>query len=490
MTRSWRTSAVWMLFGLLAVLSPTMSGQAPTAKPQPQFKGIFEAINYPEDITLYDTFFVNADVGWIAGGQVNLVGGVILHTRDGGTTWTVQHGDHQSSDPAVKSLRFLDEKTGWAISKDRILHTRDGENWILSGTLHDAYVDYMFTSPTRGVYLDSTTIHRTDNGGRSWQKVAQCTGRVEVEGLTRSVACNWVRLQFVTPTVGYAVAVSYAAPDFVFLAKTVDGGAAWTITTGRVTGKAEDAVFLDENTGYVRVGYWDSGQLFKTEDGGKTWTGMAGSPGLGMAFADPEVGWAFGNRKLSFTTDGGRRWNSRTFAFPADVTAFSLPRRDRGYVVGEHGMIYRYRIVPAAENVPKSIAAPLMPVFDSPLDDQVEKLPGQLASLEKSAAAAAGDAPPPAFTEQLNALEATLSAASTEAPKFTARYRNLNLLSVGFQMATELPAQLQGLRESLQALKQGSNFKTTATTLPDVRTKAQGLVQMVRGFFQKRQEVK
>jgi hypothetical protein len=311
-----------------------------------------------------------------------------------------------------------------------------------------------------------------------------------MQGLTRSVQCNWVRLQFVSPTVGYAVGVSYDAPDFVFLAKTVDGGAAWTMTTGRVTGKAEDAVFLDENTGYVRVGYWDSGQLFKTEDGGKTWTGMAGSPGQGMAFADPEVGWAFGVRKLSFTTDGGRRWNSRTFAFPAEVTAFSLPRRDRGYVVGEHGMIYRYRIVPVAENVPKSIAAPLMPAFDSPLDDQVEKLPGQLASLEKAAAAAAGDAAPPTFVEQLSAVEATLGAASTEAPKFTASYRNLNLLAVGFQMVTDLPAQLQGLRESVQALKQGNSFKSTATTLPEVRTKAQSLVQMVRGFFQKRQEAK
>jgi hypothetical protein len=217
---------------------------------------------------------------------------------------------------------------------------------------------------------------------------------------------------------------------------------------------------------------------------------MAGSPGQGMAFADPEVGWAFGINKLSFTTDGGRRWNSRTFAFPAEVTAFSLPRRDRGYVVGEHGMIFRYRIVPIAENVPKSIAAPLMPGFDSPLDDQVEKLQGQLASLEKSAAGATGDAPPAAFAEQLSAVEATLGAASTEAPKFTARYRNLNLLAIGFQMTTELPSQLQGLKESLQAMKQGSNFKSTATALPDVRAKAQGLVQMVRGFFQKRQEAK
>jgi hypothetical protein len=213
---------------------------------------------------------------------------------------------------------------------------------------------------------------------------------------------------------------------------------------------------------------------------------------MGMAFADPEVGWAFGVAKLSFTTDGGKRWNSRTFTFPADVTAFSLPRRDRGYVVGEHGMIYRYRVVPVAENVAKSIAAPLMPAFDSPLDDQVEKLEGQLAALEKaaSAPAAAADALPAAFTTQLTAVEATLGAASSEAPQFAAKYRNLNLLLVGFQMVTDLPAHLQGLRESLQTLKQGRSLQSAATELPALRTKAQGLSQMVRTFFQKRQEAK
>jgi photosystem II stability/assembly factor-like uncharacterized protein len=345
------------------VVSPVLLAQTQRgAQAPPQFKGIFEAVNYPEDISLYDVFFVTADEGWVAGGTQTLAGGVILHTRDGGTTWDVQHGDPQSSDDAVKSLRFIDQKTGWAISKDKILHTRDGEHWTLAGTIRDSYRDYRFTSETRGVYLGPNgELYRTDNGGRSWQQVFQCAGRVEVDGLTRSVQCNWRRLQFITPSLGYAVAESYDAPDSIFLAKTTDGGATWTMTASKVTGKPEDAVFLDENTGYVRTGHWEGGQLFKTSDGGKTWTGAASSPGESMAFADPEVGWAFGANKMSFTTDGGTRWNSRTIAFPAEVTAFSLPRRDRGYVVGEHGMIYRYRIVPSAQNVPKSIAAPLMP---------------------------------------------------------------------------------------------------------------------------------
>lgn len=339
--------------------------QAPAAQAaKPQFKGIFEPINYPEDITLYDTFFTTTEVGWIAGGTPTLTGGVILNTRDGGANWTVQYGDPQSSDDSVKDLHFLDQKTGWAISKDKILHTRDGERWIVAGTIRDNYVDYAFTSENSGVYLGPNgDLHRTDNGGKAWKQVFTCAARVEVEGLTRNVPCVWRRLQFLSPTLGYAVASSYDAKDMLFVAKTADGGATWTITASRVTGTVEDARFIDENIGFARVGYWENGQLFRTEDGGRTWTGVGSSPGVRIAFADPEVGWAFGLNKMGFTTDGGRRWTSRTIAFPAEVTAFSLPRRDRGYVVGEHGMIYRYRIVPVAENVPKSIAAPLMPAL-------------------------------------------------------------------------------------------------------------------------------
>lgn len=45
---------------------------------------------------------------------------------------------------------------------------------------------------------------------------------------------------------------------------------------------------------------------------------------------------------------------------PAMVNAFAFPRRDRGYAVGDHGMIYRYRVVPVAEAPQGAIEAPLM----------------------------------------------------------------------------------------------------------------------------------
>jgi hypothetical protein len=316
--------------------------------------------------------------------------------------------------------------------------------------------------------------------------VFDCAGRAQVDGLARNVGCNFKRLQFLTPSTGYAVAMSYDA-DGIFLARTSDGGATWSLTHSEVPGKPEDVFFLNESTGYVSLGHPSSGQLYKTEDGGQTWTGMAASPGNRIAFADPGVGWGFHYSKLTFTTDAGRRWNSREFTFPAQVNAFSLPRRDRGYVVGQHGMIYRYRVVPVAENVPNAIAAPLMPVFDSPLDDQVEKFDTLLTAMQQAASqpgAAAGELPAE-FTEQLAVADATLTDASTEAPQFVGQYKNLNLLMVAVQMVTDLPAHMQGLKESFETLKQGNNLQAASTALPELRTKSEGLVQMVRGFFQK-----
>jgi hypothetical protein len=64
--------------------------------------------------------------------------------------------------------------------------------------------------------------------------------------------------------------------------------------------------------------------------------------------------------RMTYTGNGGKSWLSREIAFPAMVTDSSLPARDRGYAVGEHGMVYRYRIVPMDYAAKGMIAAPAL----------------------------------------------------------------------------------------------------------------------------------
>jgi len=68
--------------------APAKPSAAPTkADSQPKFKAIFEPVNYTEDLQLTDVFFVNELKGWVSGAA-----GTILHTKDGGDTWTAQLG--------------------------------------------------------------------------------------------------------------------------------------------------------------------------------------------------------------------------------------------------------------------------------------------------------------------------------------------------------------------------------------------------------------
>jgi photosystem II stability/assembly factor-like uncharacterized protein len=391
------------------------------------------------------------------------------------------------------------------------------------------YADYAFTSDANGAYVMGEKIFATRDGGRSWSETFHCRAPVVVDGLTREKECGFQKLQFLTPSVGYAIGSDPGA-DVVFVAKTVDGGSSWSLTTAPVKGEPQDAFFVGEGTGYLRTGPPDSGQLFKTSDGGLTWTGLVASPGSRIRFADPGVGWAVQYKKISFTSDGGNRWSSREYGFPVSANAFSLPRRDRGYVVGDHGMIYRYRTVPASAAVAKGgISAPLLSGIDSPLEGQVQKLASQVQTFsaaapgsfsqntgvsggqpapssaggftqDADAGAPLGQPAPPAsggfqqdtggpadggFVQDVGPMQATADSVSNEVPRFDSQYRNLNLLQTGFAVATQLPAQVASLKASLQALKGARDPQSSAAAVVSLKSQVEGIVGMVKLAYQK-----
>jgi photosystem II stability/assembly factor-like uncharacterized protein len=380
--KQWLLKGVCAIAGLMAC-ALTSAAQKPPAQrpgvpakkpataaaaPQPKFKGIWEPVNYPEDIEFISTYFVSGDEGWVSGGVGNnyTVGGVILHTADGGEHWEVQYGDPQSADAAPQKLRFLSPRQGWALGPHAsLLHTRDGNHWILAGTVPYNTQDYMFTSETHGVaYHNDRLISITNDGGKTWKEVLTCRVKVQVNGLTRDSDCFFSRLQFVTSTLGYAIAAGHEDDNSIVLAKTTDGGATWSLTVTPSSGRPFDCFFIDEKLGYEAESDSGSYHLYQTTDGGVTWNGIPAAPGilLRLQFADPEVGWTMPEgKKVTFTTDGGSRWNSREFAFPEYVEAFSLPRRDRAYVVGKHGMVYRYRVVPFEYTAKGMLEGPAMP---------------------------------------------------------------------------------------------------------------------------------
>jgi len=74
---------------------------------------------------LYDLSFPDPRNGWIAGDL-----GVILHTSNGGKTWSHQRGGprlHAGGDSLILGIHFINNRLGWAVGEaGTILHTTNG----------------------------------------------------------------------------------------------------------------------------------------------------------------------------------------------------------------------------------------------------------------------------------------------------------------------------------------------------------------------------
>jgi len=330
---------------------PKKSTAAAQTDSKPKFKAIWEPVNYKEDLALFYVHFISKEEGWVTGAA-----GTILHTSDGGANWTAQlGGDPHAQGGELKYAFILDSKHGWAQTWNGLFRTTDGESWQqLTGDIRGK-VDFVSEQKGFRATYDGK-IFATQDGGSNWREVFTCRAKMEVQGLTQESGCNLEVLTFPTSTVGYAMGTARVT------AKTEDGGASWHVLVGPEEPgdqRVFNAFFLDATTGFeVRTNV-----LYRTTDGGQSWQGVIAQLSGGypnVQFADRSVGWSILGTTWAYTVDGGKHWTTRTLRLPTGVSAFSLPTPDRGYVVGDHGMIYRYRVVPI-DYPSKGFEAPMMP---------------------------------------------------------------------------------------------------------------------------------
>jgi photosystem II stability/assembly factor-like uncharacterized protein len=194
-----------------------------------------------------------------------------------------------------------------------------------------------------------------------------CVGKVRVAGVNRNVACLLRDVDFTTESLGHAVGASQGGVLFGW--RTEDGGETWAplfISEAGFVHQDENSFqqrvyFIDENNGFVTV--HRAVKLLATNDGGKTWSEIPnGVPG-DIQFADPEVGWnvQFDYHKFSWTTNGGKTWIHREIRFPDYLSSLSVPSRQRAYVAGRSGMVFRYSVVPITHVNKEGIDALALP---------------------------------------------------------------------------------------------------------------------------------
>jgi photosystem II stability/assembly factor-like uncharacterized protein len=238
--------------------------------------------------------FPTTTEGWAVG-----AGGVIIHTTDGGATWTTQTSGVATN---LTRVAFVSATEGWAVGASGvIIHTTDGgATWTAQTSGVTTQLNGVaFVSATEGwvVGASGVILHTTD-GGATW--TAQTSG----------VTTNLTRVTFVSATEGWTVGQSGV------ILHTTDGGATWTPQTSGITTVLNGVVFVSPTEGWV-VGA--SGVILRTTDGGATWT--AQTSGIttflsGIASATSPVGlelWTVGQSGVILhTTDGGTTWPAQT----------------------------------------------------------------------------------------------------------------------------------------------------------------------------------
>lgn len=186
-------------------------------------------------------------------------------------------------------------------------------------------------------------------------------------------------------------------------------------------------------------------------------------------------------------------------SFPTGVNAFSLPRRDRGYVVGDHGMVFRYRVVPMSYSAPRALDAPVVGTVNSPLDTQVEQLATEAQSLAGASSAtvstggtagsgtASGASAGGSHTggSTLAKIQTLLDAIGASVPQFLSRYRNLNLVFEGARTSASLPGWFETVKQGFASFRTASDKTAAAGALAQIMSAADSLKIETRLAFQK-----
>ncbi|MEK7353207.1 MAG: CARDB domain-containing protein, partial [Chloroflexota bacterium] len=253
---------------------------------------------------------------------------VIMHTLDGGTTWTAQNvGLLYSYQLAID---FTDASNGWAVGYwGNIIHTSNGGAtwmWQTSNSTNHLY-GVKFADANNGWAVGSLgTILRTSNSGANWTS--------QTSGTTNSL----YGVKFIDTSNGWAVGNSGT------IRRTFDGGNTWINQTSNTTNALYSVSFVDANNGWA-VG--SSGIVRRTSDGGSTWTSQTSGVSnslYSVSFVDTNNGWAVGyGGTVRHTSDGGSTWIGQTSSTTNTLRGISATDSGRAWAVGDYGIIIRYQ---------------------------------------------------------------------------------------------------------------------------------------------------
>ena len=181
----------------------------------------------------------------------------------------------------------------------------------------------------------SGTILKTNNGARSWTRIANPINR------------QFNKVKFVSPQLAFIAGGSVPREDTLqTILRSLDSGNTWSIMLDRKGYWLKSIDFIDANNG-TAVG--DSGVILRTTNGGTTWSTIA-SPTReslnSIKFISSTVGYIVGG--IAFpdsssiilrTTNGGASWSILRHDSLGVFNDINFLNSTTGYIVGDHATI-------------------------------------------------------------------------------------------------------------------------------------------------------
>jgi photosystem II stability/assembly factor-like uncharacterized protein len=290
-------------------------------------------------VVLHAASAVAEPVGWSVGAAQN-GHGTIVHSTDGGATWTRQ-GLGQIANVDMQGVTAVDANTAWVVGYSdgyaTIYRTTDGgTTWSRtgdSGTLPNVDLCKVTAWGADSVWAAGTgAILHSSDGGTTW------TNQCPAEYASNNIQGIWTPDGQTIWAGGKEQYDPVSGKSYALVLKSTDGGQSWQRQTGQGSpnplqdwNHVNGITAVDSMRAWAEGGGYDGGLgnvMLRTTDGGATWTAYDGGglfDGNEIHAVDEQVIWAVNDSTIYRSLDGGDSWVSVGTApnYTMGVTALS-----------------------------------------------------------------------------------------------------------------------------------------------------------------------
>jgi photosystem II stability/assembly factor-like uncharacterized protein len=246
----------------------------------------------PVSTTLTAVAFADAEHGWAVGH-----GGVVLHTGDGGATWSRQADGTSLAQAALQAAEQAVRTSAGSAAAQRAL--KDATALVADGP-DKPLLDVYFEDARRGWVVGAYNLaFETSDGGVHWNSIS---ARVDNP---KSLHLYAIRAQ------GQSV---YIVGEQGQMQRSVDGGQSFAPLASPYKG-SWFALAIESDGAVVAAGM--RGSAFRSTDRGDSWQPIAGAPPLSLTSATPLPGGG-----VLLANQGGQLFTSRA---GAAVRALPVP---------------------------------------------------------------------------------------------------------------------------------------------------------------------